>query len=135
MRFMAFSSVPGAQRAVKVNQPTPITASTSCTSSVWSGKKRNRGRGMGVIGTLSKGENTKQGKDQRKMYIIIYAGSSFLIAEKYLVGLKSLWDRDCGLDLQIHRYIEFPLTFLGPLEPKYLCYKSKHLKSFLYLIS
>lgn len=59
---------------------------------VWE-KKRNGGRGVGVIGALSKEENAKQGKDQRKMHIIIYAGPSFLIAGKYLVGLKPLGQR------------------------------------------
>lgn len=72
MTFMAFSSIPRALRTVKANQPTPIT---SCTSSVWSDRKRNRGGG----GTLSKEENAKQWKDQRKMHIITYADPSFLI--------------------------------------------------------
>lgn len=90
---MAFSSVPGAPRAVKANQPTQITASTSELPLCSLGKKRNGGRGVGVIGALSKEENAKQGKDQRKMHIIIYAGPSFLIAGKYLVGLKPLGQR------------------------------------------
>lgn len=54
---------------------------------VWQKKEQCREH-VRVIGTLSKEENAKQGKDQRKMHIIIYAGPSFLIAEKYLVGLK-----------------------------------------------
>lgn len=109
---MAFISIPGALRAVKANQPTQITASTSELPLCGLAKKGKGGGRVGVIGTLSKEENAKQGKDQRKMHIIIYAGPSFLMAEKYLVGLKPLWDRDWGLDLQIHRNIEFPLIFI-----------------------
>lgn len=96
---------------MKVNQPTQTTASTSeLPLSGLAKKGTGRGR-VGVIGTLSKGENAKQGKNQRKIHIILYVGPSFLVAEMYVVGLK-LCNRDCGLDLQIHRYIELTVTFL-----------------------
>lgn len=60
---MAFSSIPGAPRAVKANQPTQSTASTSelplCGLAKIGTEVMGGWGGVGVTGTLSKEENAK----------------------------------------------------------------------------
>lgn len=66
MTFMAFSSVRGAPRAVKANQPTQITASTSELPLCSLGKKKERGEGGGSNWRLIKGRECQAGEGSKE---------------------------------------------------------------------
>lgn len=65
--------------------------------------------------------------------MIIYVGPSCLLAERYLMGPQTLWDKDCVLDLQIQEMVSRVLAMGSASHHRARCGVAQHTQSPVHL--